>query len=372
MQLDERSSLLLAALALPGLAASLSHAETAPENSIVQFSYSHYKDRQPGADRMEIKSPSLYVLRPLGESYSLEAALVYDAMSGASPYYHDTLSGASGTGIHDERKAGDFKFTRYFARSSVTVGIGYSDEHDYRSKSANLSGKWSTDDNNTTLSLGVGLARDAINSTNGVAVDEKKRVDDINLGLSRVLSPVWIVQANLGYARGRGYFSDPYKPLDTRPTTRNSTTLLFRSNYFVEPADAVLRTSYRYFTDTWGVRAHTLEATWDQAIPAAWATGWRVAPALRYYSQSKARFYFPPPFGEGFVPDAPYSADNRLGTFGALTAGVTVSKDLGNGIKLDVQAEKYRQEAGWAVRNRDGAVSPFSALALRIGVRYLF
>ncbi len=56
-------------------------------------------------------------------------------MSGASPQFHDSLSGASGIGVHDYRAAGDGKLTKYFDRWAVGVGGAYSHERDYISRS---------------------------------------------------------------------------------------------------------------------------------------------------------------------------------------------------------------------------------------------
>jgi hypothetical protein len=99
-------ALLAAALALPGILPASVSAQTAPDQSVIALKYFDYRDWQPGADRMTVRSPSLYVLRPLSDSLSLEGTLVYDSMSGASPLAFNTLSGASGIGITDYQRQG--------------------------------------------------------------------------------------------------------------------------------------------------------------------------------------------------------------------------------------------------------------------------
>ena len=113
-------ALLAAALALPGVTPPVA-AQSAPDQGVISLRYFDYRDWQPGADRMTVRSPSLYVLSPLSETLSLEGTLVYDAMSGASPLAFDTLSGASGLGVTDYRTAGELKVTKYFDRYAIGV-----------------------------------------------------------------------------------------------------------------------------------------------------------------------------------------------------------------------------------------------------------
>ena len=128
-------ALLAAALALPGMVPATAIAQTtAPDSGILELKYLDYRDWQPGADRMSVRSPSFYLLRPLTDTLAVEAALVYDAMSGASPLYFNTLSGASGIGITEYRTAGDIKVTKYFDGAAVGVGGAISSERDYLSR----------------------------------------------------------------------------------------------------------------------------------------------------------------------------------------------------------------------------------------------
>ena len=65
---------------------------------------------------MTVNSPALYLLAPISDSWVFEIGAVYDSMTGASPYYHTVLSGASGEGVEDKRLAGDITVTKYFGR----------------------------------------------------------------------------------------------------------------------------------------------------------------------------------------------------------------------------------------------------------------
>jgi hypothetical protein len=137
------------------------------------------------------------------------------------------------------------------------------------------------------------------------------------VGITQALSPNDIVQSNLTYYTGHGYYSDPYKPLDTRPTTRETWAWLTRYNHYFVDADATLKLGYRLLLDSFGSTSNMFEAAWAQALP--W--GFTVTPGLRFYTQTSADFYMNPPFPRGFVEGQDYSADTRLASFGAITAG---------------------------------------------------
>ena len=116
-------SLMAAALALPGVVATPSaKAESVPEKTTVGIKYLSYSERQQTGERMKVKSPSIYVLAPIKDKYSIEASFVLDSVSGASPTAYNSLSGASGKGIGDYRKAGDVKVTRFFDRAAQSRG----------------------------------------------------------------------------------------------------------------------------------------------------------------------------------------------------------------------------------------------------------
>ena len=74
---------LAAALALPGIVPAAALAQSMPDQGVFALKYADYRDWQPGADRMTVRSPSMYVLAPFAGQWTVEGSLVYDAMSGA-------------------------------------------------------------------------------------------------------------------------------------------------------------------------------------------------------------------------------------------------------------------------------------------------
>ena len=169
---------------------------------------------------MKVEAPGLFVMKPLSDSLVVEGSLVYDAMSGASPLFFNALSGASALGVTDYRTAGDFKVTKYFERFAIGAGAAYSHERDYVSRGGSVELRTWTADKNRTYALGVAGASDRIHTEAGAADRERKYVLDFLAGVTQVVSPTTIVQSNLTYSRGHGYFTDPYKLLDNRPDRR--------------------------------------------------------------------------------------------------------------------------------------------------------
>ena len=366
---SQAGAILLAALALPGVAL----ADLPPEQASISLKYLDYKDSQPNLDRVSVRSPSLDVLVPLAGVWSLRAGLVSDVISGASPRYHTAVSGASH--FHEKRTGADLGVTRYFERATLGVSAGVSTEHDYFSRFVAVNGSVSSDDNNTTWLGGVGVANDRINPVNLAVENEGKHTTDLMVGVNQVLTPVDLVQAVLTHVRGRGYFSNPYKLIDTRPREHDQDSLLLRWNHHFSGAGASLRTSYRYYTDSYDVHAHTLLGEYEQPL----AGGWALTPSLRLYTQSAASFYVDPVYDKRFGAPIPpnYSftdghsvtEDARLSAYGAVTLGFKLARQIGKDCTLDLKYEAYEQRASW---RQFGKGSPglqnFSARSIQVGI----
>ena len=366
------ASLLAAALLLPGVRAQ---ADEPPQNGSISLRYLDYADRQPGLDRIHAHSPSMSVTAPVAGDWSVEGTLTADDVSGASPRYHTAISGASH--MEDERKAGDVAVTRYFRRGTLTAGAAYSTEHDYVSRALSLNGTLSSEDNNTTWAFGLAGSRDSINPVNHVVVDEHKRTVSVLAGVTQVLTPNDIAQLTLTRTNGSGYYNDPYKLFDNRPRSRRENTVLLRWNHYVDATGGTTRLGYRYYSDSFRIRAHTLSGEYVQPL----GNGWTIVPELRLYSQSAAWFYydpvydtmlgapFPPGFSNGADPNRLSSPDQRLSGFGAVTVGLKVAREIGKLWTVDVKVEGYEQRGSWRLFH-DGSpgLAPLRARVLQVGL----
>lgn len=362
--------ILLAALALPGLTPHTAAAENAPEHAVLAFKELYYHDYQSGLQRITVNAPSLSLSLPMGTAWGLESSVVTDSVSGASPRYYTTKSGASH--MDDLRTAGDVKLTHYRARSAYSVGLSYSTEHDYTSRAVSLDGRWASDDNNTTFNAGVGYADDSIDSENGAADNESRRTWQGIVGVTRVLTATDIVQLQAGYSSGNGYYSDPYKLFDNRPDSRTQETALLRWNHHFKGLRASLRSSYRYYHDSFGIRAHSLGEEWVQPVgnSLAWTS------ALRYDTQSAADFYVDPPASGSFptLPDGAYSTlDQRMAAFGSLTFGQKLAWQASPHWNFDIKGEYSVQRAGLRfIGDGSPGLDTFYWYAVQLGIAYRF
>ncbi len=374
-QREKAGAVIAAALALPGVVA---HAENAPEHGEIALKYLHYQDSQPGLQRIRVEAPSLYFLAPIGSHWSSEGSFVYDSVSGATPRYHTAISGAT-PHMSEERKAGDVKVTRYFERSYYGFGVSHSNERDYKSTAGSFDAGFTSDDANRTWNIGLGYAYDTVGSVNDSTLHEHKRTTEALLGITQALTARDLVQLNATFSIGRGYYSDPYKEPDIRPPKRDEAVALARWNHHFSGAGATLRSSYRFYRDTFGIRAHTFGAEWVQHVGPMLL----VTPSLRYYTQSAATFYFDPvydpdvgaPYPPGYFTNPPtyISPDQRLSAFGAVTVGLKLALWLTPEWSTDVKAEHYEQRGSWRIGGTGSpGLDPFRATFFQVGVAKRF
>jgi hypothetical protein len=378
-----------AAMLLP--AAKSAMAEAAPEYGIVSLKYLNYQDSQSGdtpltagmsKDRMTVNALSLRAMAPIAGKWSIAATFIEDSVTGASPAYHgwgfpaNTTSGASG----DLRHAGDLNVTRYFSRGTLSVGTSFSQESDYISRGCSLNGTWSTESKNTTFSLGtayssdtVDLNRPAVIASKYSAEPGKKKVFSALFGVTQVISQNDIVQVTVTATHGYGYYSDPYKDPDVRPDKRNMFTFMKRWNHHFASTDGTSRLSWRYYTDSFGIKSHTIDLEYVQPL----SNGWEITPMVRYYSQSSANFYVSsagnplvatPTTGLTF-----YSEDQRLSAFGAFSYGIKVSKELGRSWLADLKYEHSQQRYNWGINGiGDPGIPTFNMSAIQVGLSRKF
>ncbi|WP_341886889.1 DUF3570 domain-containing protein [Variovorax sp. YR752] len=379
-----KGAIVAAALALPGVLPGQAQAQSVPEQGSVSLKFLAYRDSQSTDTRypqytgnepsrlrrISVNAPSFAIVAPLSSQWAVEGSLIAEHVSGATPRYYSDVSGATTSpGMEDRRTAGDVKLTRYFERASIGVGLAASKENDFRSNAVSLDGRISTDDRNTTLNLGLAHTRDRITSVNDDLLDEDRKTTELMAGVTRVLTRSDIVQLNLSYAGGRGYYSDPYKLFDHRPDTRKQAAALLRWNHHFSGLGSTLRSGYRYYRDSFNIRAHTADLAWVQPITPIFS----LTPSVRYYSQSAARFYYDPVSDvvlyPGPVGTPTYSSpDQRLSAFGAITVGLKAELQLGRWA-TDLKVEQYEQRSSWRTGGQGSpGIDPLHATMLQFGV----
>lgn len=365
-------AVLLAALALPGLCPTVAQAESPPERGSVTVKYLHYKDKQPGFDRITARAPSVSIEAPIGSSWSVSASTVRDSVSGASPRRYTSTAIPSGASrMSEERTAVDGSVTYYRPRSAYSFSLSNSTEHDYKSNAAGVNARFSTDDHNTTVNVGAGWSSDKIGKTGDPDLHETKHTYEMLVGVTQAMTRTDLLQFNIGFSRGAGYFTDPYK-YDLRPEDREQWTALLRWNHHFESMGSTLRTSYRYYTDSWSVNSHALQAEWVQPI----SDQLSLTPLVRYYTQSAASFYLDPRPGTQRAPvhsNEIYSYDQRLSAFGAVTLGLRADYQIDKDWSTDIRGDWYKQRSAWRVGGKVSPdLEPFTATSFQLGVKRAF
>lgn len=367
-----------AALALPVLMLPVQAGQLETARGGIKFlSYSE-------KNRMEANSPLLWAEAPLGENFDVAATVTLDSVSGASPQYVTNRSGSpvhtlTSASIIENRHAADVKVTRHFDEGSLGLGASVSSEHDYLSQSVNLDARFDFNEKNTTLAFGVGETHDRIGSSTLPTLDEPRTTRDYLVGVTQLLTPVSLVQSNLTYSDGNGYFNDPYKytlsyflnsriPVmqrDTRPDGRSSAAWLTRYRHYVPAWNTALLADYRYYRDNWDIRAHTFDLGLTQEL----ARGLKIVPSLRYYTQSPARFYASSFTNAGDLG----SSDARLSGFGAVTVSLKLIYEMDARTSLDASLARYRQEAAYRLGGNGSAGFPtLDANFLMVGMSRVF
>ena len=94
------------------------------------------------------------------------------------------------------------------------------------------------------------------------------------------------------------------------PSTRLKIPFGMRFNYYINEMFA-LRTYYRYYSDDWGIYAHTASLE----IPIKVSTKWTLYPSFRYYNQTQADYFAP--YEQNLSTSTYYTSDYDLSKFSA-------------------------------------------------------
>ncbi len=353
------------------------------------------------ADRVQDLSISVLATRAFMDDRALTLGLTVDALTGATPnggqYQavpqtftrpsgNDVFTVAPGTlalddTFKDTRVALSAGWTQPLGRLyKVDVGFSGSKEFDYLHLGANAKISRDFNQRNTTVSAGLAYSADSVDAVGGAPMPlssmldvgdlsnrlgtQDKDVVDVVVGVAQVISRNLLVQANYSYSDSSGYLTDPYKIVsmvdgitgdvvprtpspgalgpsheyvfESRPDQRAKHSLYTQAKYYMN--GKVLDASYRYMTDDWDIDSHTVD------LRLRWPLGEKsyLEPHLRYYTQTEAGFY-----QVGLVDGAPLpqyaSADYRLGSFDAITAGLKYGWKTRNDNDMSVRLELYQQ-----------------------------
>jgi hypothetical protein len=355
------------ALALPGVIATpLAKADIPPAERVLSYRASSYKEDDldaslllaGSAERYDIKIHQLRYAAPVGDKHSFSLDSSYESMSGASPWYTvESVNGEakvamSGATIYEKRRDITAAGRRYFDNGNLGISLTISDENDYRSNSLAIDGSVTLANNSTTISGGASYSDDELSPTDALLFNRIPSATKANssafVSVTQILNQFSIIQSGISTARASGFLSDPYKLVDRRPEERNQFTWTTSWRRYFRPQTSALHANYRYYDDDFGVSSHTL----DLSLHKTFKRMITLVPSLRYYQQDAANFFTQ---ASDFLQATDFnSADFRLSSYGALSAGLKLNARVGK-TTFVVSGERYRADASFGGA---GASSP--------------
>ncbi|WP_280156120.1 DUF3570 domain-containing protein [Piscinibacter sp. XHJ-5] len=263
--------------------------------------------------------PALLVRKNIADRVSLTGSYYLDAVSNASI---DVVTTAS---PFRERRHEFGAGLDYAVRDSlITLGVSKSDEPDYKSDTASIDVSQETFGGMTTVALGFSRGADKVLKHGDPSFNDTVKRWQYRLGVTQILTPSWLASANFEAISEDGFLGSPYRAArvfgaavpERNPRTRSSRALKLRVKGDLGARNA-MHAEYRYFWDTWAVKAHTAEAGYSRYFGDLW-----LADAfVRYYSQKHALFY-----SDNAPAETLYVSRNRqLSTFDSLGLGAKLS-----------------------------------------------
>jgi len=277
----------------------------------------HYYD----GGGIQIDGPSVLVRKSVGEKVSLSGSYYVDTISSAS--IDVVTTGASPNGYSEER-------TQYgagidYLRGDTTLSMGWStsEENDYEAETLNFAISQDVFGGLTTISMGYGSGSDQVGKINAPEFAEEVDRNAYRLGITQVVTRNLILGLSYEAVADEGFLNNPYRQVryvdpgdpanwltqsEVYPETRASNAVALRAKYHL-PYRAAVSGEYRYFTDDWGIDAHTIEAGYVHPFRTRWLFDFR----YRYYTQTAADFYsdlFPYANAQNYL-----ARDKELSTF---------------------------------------------------------
>jgi hypothetical protein len=361
------SALLAAALAL------CAPRPSARADDSIAYKFENYREED---GRITVETESSQVDQDLPANGHISLLGTIDAVAGATPTGRPAPEGSDQvvlTEIHTRRKAWSGAYSEQIGNFSVSAGFAESREPDYVSLGWSVNTLTDFNEKNTTLRAGVAGTDDRVEVFFEPAYLPKHTRSAI-VGVTQVLDPLTFATVNVTLADADGYLSEPHKFVEkgieilpnivleeafgeNSPNERQSATLFASVNHAFPSVRGAVEASYRLYSDTYGIVAHTLELSWLQHAGARLM----LEPGVRYYQQSAARFYYYNLDDTSITPvrvpmgTAPYyTSDFRLSAEDDFTYGLKATFKAAERLQLVASYE-------WlAMRGRDG-VTPATA-----------
>lgn len=274
---------------------------------------------------VKITGPALLLRKGIGNNTSVSASYYVDSISGASI---DVVTTAS---PYKEKRT-EYGVGVDYLHRNTTMQLSYttSEERDYLADTVNLGVAQELYGGQSTLSLGYSRGRDVVGRADTDFEADLNR-HQYRLGWSQIMSKSLVLSLDYESIAESGFLNNPYRAArilgasvpERYPGARTSNAVALRAIKGFAAGDKLessLRLDYRYFWDTWDVRAHTISAAFQSYLN----THWLAEVHYRFYAQDRASFY-----SDNFTVEFNYMArDKELSTFTSHTVGAKATYRL--------------------------------------------
>jgi hypothetical protein len=268
---------------------------------------------------VEASGPSVLVRKSLFDKVSLSGTYYVDMVSNASI---DVVTTAS---PFKERRTEYGLSADYLYRDAlVTVAASSSDEPDYKADGVSIDVSQEVYGGMTTVNMGFSRGKDKVGKKGDFGFFDYAKHWRYRLGVTQILTPRWLASLGFEAVSDEGFLGSPYRAArvfgafvpERNPRTRSSRSIKLSTVAEVRPRTSV-HAEYRYFYDTWDIKAHTFQAGASGYV----GESFQLDGYVRFYKQSKALFY-----SDNASAETLYISRNRqLGTFNSLTPGARVT-----------------------------------------------
>lgn len=263
--------------------------------------------------------PALLVRKSVADRFSIAGSYYLDAVSNASI---DVVTTASP--YRETRSEFGLSADYVYRDAQITLGGTSSHEPDYTANAASLDISQEVFGGMTTVALGFTRGSDKVLKHGAPEFHDRASHWQYRLGATQILTPRWIMSVNGEALADDGFLGSPYRVArvfgaavpERNPRTRSARAVKFRLMGDLGSRDA-MHLDYRYYRDTWEIKAHTFEAGYSRYFRESW-----LADAyLRYYTQTRALFY-----SDNASTETAYVSRNRqLSTFNDIALGAKVA-----------------------------------------------
>lgn len=252
--------------------------------------------------------------------------------------------------------------------TGVSAGIYFSSEFDYQSLGVNVGFSKKTADKSGEFSAKLQAYLDRVLLVIPIELRSNQSEDDdddypgagrysysASLSWSQIINQRFQVAIMADVVNQTGYLSMPFYRVyfndasvhqEKLPDSRMKFPLGIRANYFLGDK-FILRTYYRYYTDSWGLHSHTA----NLEVPVKINPFISISPFYRYYTQSAIQYF--KPYGAHTIQDEYYSSNYDLSKFSSNYFGAGIKVTPPNGIfgqerlnMLEVRYGHYSKNIG--------------------------